>query len=80
MKKVIYFALDYYDRKVIEEIINKYGIEPMEAVKRFLLSETHALLEDADNGLLGLSEQAIFDMWESEKITGNPRNSRYIWE
>ncbi|MCC8150127.1 MAG: hypothetical protein LIO96_01345, partial [Lachnospiraceae bacterium] len=65
MKKVIYFALDYYDRKMVEEIISKYGIEPMEAAKRFLLSETHALLEDTENGLLSFSEHAIFDMWET---------------
>lgn len=75
MNKIPYFALDYYDRHVVELIIDKYGIEPTEAARRFLLSETHAMLEDADLGLMSLSELAIFDMWEAEQVTGDPRNS-----
>ena len=47
MKKLAYFALDYYDRRVIRQIIEKYGMEPMEATRRFLISRTHELLEDA---------------------------------
>ena len=35
------------------------------------------LLEDAENGLASFPERAIFDMWETEKITGSPLNS--IW-
>ncbi|MCD8152327.1 MAG: hypothetical protein LUD71_04505, partial [Clostridiales bacterium] len=78
MNKVVYFALDYYDRQVIRKIIDKYAMDPMEATRSFLTSETHSLLEDAENGLLSLSDAAIFDMWESERVTGDPRNSLYI--
>ena len=53
-------------------------MEPMEAVRKFLTSETHALLEDADNGLLCFPERAVFDMWEAEQVTGDPRNSVYL--
>lgn len=78
MNKTVYFATDYYDRKVISRIIEKYAMEPMEAVRKFLTSETHALLEDADNGLLCFPERAVFDMWEAEQVTGDPRNSVYL--
>ena len=37
-----------------------------------------ALLEDAELEMWDFSERAVFDMWESEKITGDPRNSVYL--
>ena len=78
MKKNVYFATDYYDRQVIQKIIDKYGLEPMDAVRSFLTSETHAMLEDESYGLLSFPDRAVFDMWEAEQVTGNPRNSVYI--
>ena len=78
MNKNPYFVTDYYDRNVIARIVEKYGMDPMEAARAFLTSETHALLEDADCGLWSFPERAVFDMWESEKITGDPRNSVYV--
>ena len=78
MTKNIYFATDYYDRYVIQQIIDKYGMAPMEAARKFLTSKTHEMLEDASYGLLSFPERAIFDMWEAEKVTGDPRNSVYI--
>ena len=77
MKKQLYFVTDYYDRHVIERIMQKYNMEAMEAVRSFINSETHALLEDAENCLASFPERAIFDMWETENITGSPLNS--IW-
>jgi hypothetical protein len=50
----------------------------MEATKKFILSKTHALLEDYDNGLLNLPYYAVFDMWEVEQVTGDPCQSSYI--
>lgn len=78
MNKSIYFALDYYDRQVIPFIMDKYDLSPMDATRSFLLSKTHALLEDADNGLLNLPDHAVCDMWEVEQVTGDPRKSVYI--
>jgi len=78
MNKMAYFITDYYDRMVIQRIIDKYAMQPMEAVRSFLNSETHALLENADNGMWSFSDIAIFDMWEAEKVTGDPRNSEYL--
>lgn len=76
--KVFYYAIDFYDRKVVEKIIDKYNLEPMEAVKQFLTSETHKMLEDPECGLMAFPDRALFDMWEVEQITGDPRNSSYI--
>lgn len=50
----------------------------MEATQSFMMSKTHAMLEDADYGLLSFSENAVFDMWEAERITGDVRNSVYV--
>ena len=80
MNKTVYFVTDYFDRQVISSIIEKYAMDPMEATRRFLTSETHAMLEDADLGLFLSPERVIFDMWEAEQITGDPRNSAYIRE
>ena len=78
MTKNVYFAIDYYDRQVIQLIIDKYGIDPMDATRSFLTSKTHEMLENAEYGLLSFPERAIFDMWEVEQVTGDPRNSAYV--
>ena len=80
MTKQVYFITDYYHQRLIEKIIEKYNMEPMSAVRSFIMSETHALLEDADNGLESFPERAVFDMWEAEKITGTPLNSAWLRE
>jgi len=58
--------------------MEKYGLNEMEAAREFLMSETHRMLEDADMAMWEFSARAIFDMWEVEKITGNPRNSVHL--
>ncbi len=71
-------TLCYYDRAVVGLMIDKYDIEPMEALRRFVTSETHQLLENTDYGLLSFGAGGIFDIWEAEVVTGDPRNSIYI--
>ena len=78
MTRIENFTLDYYDKKVVKRIIDKYGMEQMAAARAFLTSETHQMLEDADMAMWEFSERAVFDMWEAEKITGDPRNSVYL--
>lgn len=68
----------YYDREVTRLISEKYGYAPMEALRSFLSSETHAMLEDRDFGMTDFGPHGIFDIWEAERVTGNPRNSVYI--
>lgn len=70
--------LEYYDKEVISMMCEKYDYSPMEALKLFIASETHEMLENADCGMTDFGAGAIFDIWECEKITGNPRNSVYI--
>ena len=78
MNKLPYFAIDYYDRQVIQSIMDKYGLDAMDATRQFICSETHSLLEDAANSMWSFPAYAIFDMWEAEKVTGDPRNSLFI--
>ena len=78
MTKIPIFSLDCYNKNVIKMIMEKYGLNEMEAAREFLISETHRMLEDADMAMWEFSARAIFDMWEVEKITGNPRNSVHL--
>lgn len=41
-------------------------------------SKTHAMLANDDMKLWHFSPLAVFDMWEAEEATGDPRNSLYI--
>ena len=78
MTRLPSFSMDYYDKNVIQRIMKKYGMDQMAAARAFLTSETHEMLEDADLAMWDFSERAIFDMWEAEKVTGDPRNSAYL--
>ena len=78
MTRIPSFSLDYYNKKVIQMIVDKYGYEYMDAARAFLTSETHSMLEDADLAMWEFSAPAVFDMWETEKKTGDPRNSVYL--
>ncbi|MDP8032696.1 hypothetical protein QJU43_00955 [Pasteurella atlantica] len=70
--------LDYYDREVISLIVEKYGFGEMEALRDFIQSETYQMLADTELKMWNFSPKIIFDLWECEKITGNPRHSIYI--
>lgn len=71
-------TLDFFDRHVSGMIVEKYGINDREAVRLFLESETYQMLMDAEEGIYVMSPCIVFDMWESEQITGTPRNSQYL--
>lgn len=78
MTKLIGSSLDYYNKGVIQKIIDKYCLDQMTAARDFLTSETHKMLEDAELAMWKFSLNAIFEMWEAEKITGDLRNSVYL--
>lgn len=78
MKKMNSFSLDYYNNNVIRRIVEKYNMDFMDATRAFLTSEVHIMLEDVSLGMWDFSERAIFDMWEVERVTGDPRNSIYL--
>ena len=71
---------DFFDRQVPAEIKAKYGFNELDAIRSFLLSETYQMLVDPQTEVYSFSPLILFDMWESEMITGDPRNSRYIRE
>ena len=68
----------FFDRHLIYLIKAKYVIEDMKAIRSFLFSETYQMLLDPLTEVYSFSPQSVFEMWESEMITGNPRNSQYI--
>jgi len=50
----------------------------MDALRAFVCSKTHRMLENAELGMTDFGAGALFEIWECEKITGDPRNSIYI--
>lgn len=68
----------YYSQETVRRICEKYGFEPMDALTSFVDSETYEMLTDPELEMIEFSPLAIFDMWEVEQLTGNPRNSLYL--
>lgn len=71
-------TLDFFDRHVVQKIVEKYGFDELQAIKAFIGSQTYSLLKDQELELYKVSPLIIFDMWECEQVTGNPRNSLYL--
>lgn len=44
----------------------------------FLKSKTHEMLADDNMKIWYFSPLVVFDMWENEVATGDPRNSLYL--
>ena len=78
MNKLQKTSLDYYNKSVIQRIVDKYAMTEMDAAREFLQSKTHAMLENADLAMWEFAERFIFEIWEVEKITGDLRNSEHI--
>ncbi|MBQ8525851.1 MAG: hypothetical protein IJ460_03940 [Clostridia bacterium] len=78
MKTLMPFILSYYNKEVVNKICCKYGIKPMDALRKFLQSETYRMLVDENLEMWEFSPIGIFDMWENEQITGDPQNSLYL--
>ncbi len=47
----------------------------MDGLRLFLNSETHEMLADNE---LRMWHYILFDLWENEIVTGDPRNSLYL--
>lgn len=67
-----------YDAEVSLLIAENRGISKMDGLRLFLNSETHQMLADDDLKLWHFSPNVLFDMWENEVATGDPRNSLYL--
>ncbi|MDO4546234.1 MAG: hypothetical protein Q4C25_08750 [Bacillota bacterium] len=78
MKNEMPLILPFYNEKVSQMIAEKYGIDSLEAFRKFLFSETYRMLSDVELEMWDFGPLGIFDMWEAEQITGDPRNSLYL--
>ena len=70
--------LQNYDAALAVLIGENRGISEMDGLRLFLGSETHRMLTDERLVMWQFSPLAIYDMWENEIATGDPRNSLYI--
>lgn len=78
MNKIPLEIKRFIANEVINLIIEKYGLSELEAINEYYLSETYKMLIDKSLEIYKMSHLIVFDMWEAEKITGDPRNSQYI--
>lgn len=67
-----------FDSEVSRLIAEHRGIGTMDALRLFLASKTRSMLLDDDLKMWHFSPLAIYDMWENEQATGDPRNSLYL--
>lgn len=80
MRRLDPAIVDYYNNEVVQMISTKYGYNNIDALRNFVESKTHEMLEDEDCGFTTYGAGAVFEIWEAEKITGDPRNAVYIRE
>ena len=78
MPEILPYILQFYDKEVAVLISRKYGYSIMDAYRKFLFSKTYKMLSNPELEMWEFSAAGIFDMWESEIVTGDPRNSAYI--
>jgi len=78
MHEIMPQILYYYDKEVVRRICDKYGYAPMSALREFMFSKTYEMMINEELEMWEFSPIGIFDMWESEKETGDPRNSLYL--
>lgn len=78
MNEVQAYLRSWYDGEVAGMISQKYGEPFSRSLRRFLSSETYRMLCDPDLEMFDFSPTGIFDMWECEQVTGDPRNSLYL--
>lgn len=78
MKKLQPEIIVFYDQKVVQMIAEKYACSLLDALRLFVQSKTHELLEDENCGMAAFGAGAVFEIWETERATGDPRNSIYI--
>ena len=78
MKEFMPFFLEYYVKEIVKLMIEKLGYDEKKALGEFLDSETYKMLENYEMEMWQFGYEAIFELWECEKITGNVLNCSYI--
>lgn len=77
-KSIRAHMLHYIDAEVSVLIAQSRRIDPMDGLRLFLSSETYEMLCDDELELWEFSPLVIYDMWDNEIKTGDPRNSLYL--
>ena len=78
MSRVPVDVLDYYDTEVVRRIIEKYGYGERDAFEQFIGSQTYRMLANPAMAMWQFGPEGLFNIWESEKVTGSPKNSAYL--
>ena len=78
MSTLIPFLLSRYVSDITAMITEKYGMESETALRKFLFSETYRMLRTPALEMWDFAPAVIFELWECEQITGDPRKSVYI--
>ena len=78
INKFFPYYLGFVEKYVTGELCIRYGLEPFDALQRFLNSKTYQMVCDKDLAMWEFSHPAILSIWECEQVTGDPRNSIYI--
>ena len=68
----------FLTKEVVEMIAEKYNMEAMVALASYLDSETYSMVRNPKLEMSDIPPLGVFDMWEVEQVTGDPRNSLYI--
>ncbi|MDR0284319.1 MAG: hypothetical protein LBI33_05430 [Propionibacteriaceae bacterium] len=71
-------VLDFLDQSVVSELMRRYGFAELEALRAYLGSETYRLVADDELKVWHFAPLAVVDLWETERATGDPRNSVYL--
>lgn len=71
-------VLVFYDEEVVKRIVAKYGYDAKSALGAFLNSRTYRMLANPAMEMWQFGPEGIFDIWESERVTGAPQSSAYL--
>lgn len=72
------FLIGDYVSVVTGLISSKYDLPEEVAMRRFLFSETYRMLSNPKLEMWEFCPDVIFEIWECEQITGDPRHSAYL--
>lgn len=67
-----------YTRNIVANIVQKYGMDEKTALCKYIDSKTNEMFNNTRLAMWEFTPEVIFELWECEQITGDPRNSVYI--
>ena len=70
--------LYYNDKVVIEKIIKEYNYSEKDALFEYIFSKTYKMTTDIKKAMWDIGPLDIYEMWVSEKESGDPRNVYFM--